>query len=320
MLIVVTEIEVKEEKKENEENAQDDGCTKIVIGNWPSTLNEMLLTTLFSRFGEVKSSSIVNECGIVEYDFKSEAERAMKQMNGFKIGNGNLAISYATEQISHILSMDDASKKTEEDDEDTQELIDGFEQIEAPKDMKHRKSIFEEQTEEIAEMKQQNSSKMEENEKETPNESDIAEMVRTENEKEFAEIIHDERSSNDKNEEEEVQNAEIAPNDDNPESSSSTDDFDSSSFSDSSSSSDSLNKSKNLKRTLSKKQLKRLKKKQKRRKRRKAKRKKNKKRKQRGKYVEKNIVALNECLEKITNLALKDIVQPLVVNALFFKF
>merc|ERR1719410_2972487 len=55
----------------------------------------------------------------------------MQQMNGFEIGQNKLTITYGTEQISHILSMEQqSSKKTEEeddddeDDEDTQELID----------------------------------------------------------------------------------------------------------------------------------------------------------------------------------------------------
>merc|ERR1712233_138502 len=138
--------------------------------------------------------------------------------------------------------MGEKMKKTEEDDEDTQELIDGFEQIEKPKDNK-QKSV------ENEEIKQQNSLKMEENEKETPNETDIAEMVRTENDKDFApkciltqSIIDEKQNQNDKNEEDELQNAESD--------SSSSSDSDSSLLSDSSSS-DSI-PSKHLKRRTSK--------------------------------------------------------------------
>merc|ERR1712228_973743 len=248
-----------DEKEENEENAENE-CTKLVIGNWPSTMNETLLKTLFSRFGQLKTVSIVSECGMVEYFTKSEADKAMQQMNGFKIGDNKLMISIGGDQVSHILNME-KMKKTEDDDEDTQDLIDGFEQIEKPRSPKQKSE----------EIKQSNSSKMEENEKETPNETDIAEMVRTENEKEFSQIIHDEKqqNQNDKNEEDDLQNAESAEND-----SSSSSDSDSSSFSDSSSSESIPSKnmkrknSKNIK--LSKKQLKKLKQKEKRRKRRKA--------------------------------------------------
>merc|ERR1712154_483084 len=99
-------------------------------------------------------------------------------------------------------------------------------------------------------------SKMEEiqeNEKETPNERDIAKMVQAENSKEFNQIIHDEQPQNnvnDKNEKEEDQNAEN--NDDGIDEESSSSDSDSSSFSDSSSSDSDSIRSKNLKRKLSK--------------------------------------------------------------------
>merc|ERR1712176_770923 len=143
--------------------------------------NENLLKTLFSRFGQLKSVSIVNECGIIEYCEKSQAQKAMQQMNGFEIGQNKLTISYGTQQISHILSMEQQqSKKTEEeeededDDENTQELIDGFEQIEAPKEMKHRDSVLETDNNQ-QQKQQQNPSKMEENEhqRNTPNENEI---------------------------------------------------------------------------------------------------------------------------------------------------
>merc|ERR1712228_603313 len=128
---------------------------------------------------------------------------------GFNIGGKNLSILYNTGQMSHIINMDKLKKSEEDDndDEDTQELIDGFEQIEKPKDMKHRKSSVLEESNEAG--TNSNPSKMEETQppiaQSTPNETDIAEMVRTENSKEFSAIIHDEKQSK---EESEIPNAE----------------------------------------------------------------------------------------------------------------
>merc|ERR1712228_103922 len=102
----IQEIEIKEENEENEENE----CTKLVIRHWPSTMNETLLKTLFSRFGQLKTVSIVNECGMVEYFTKSEADKAMQQMNGFKIGDNKLMISIGGDQVSHILNMEKMKK------------------------------------------------------------------------------------------------------------------------------------------------------------------------------------------------------------------
>merc|ERR1712130_867033 len=128
---------------------------------------------------------------------------------------------------------------------DTQELIDGFEQIEKPKASPKTNDIQNQQQPmpnlaDLEPVQPQKVSKMEEiqeNEKETPNESDIAKMVQAENSKEFNQIIHDEppqNIANDKNEKEEDQNAENNADDSDDESSSS--DSDSSSLSDSSSS------------------------------------------------------------------------------------
>merc|ERR1712130_138710 len=143
---------------------------------------------------------------------------------------------------------------------DTQELIDGFEQIEKPKASPKTNDIQNQQQPmpnlaDLEPVQPQKVSKMEEiqeNEKETPNESDIAKMVQAENSKEFNQIIHDEppqNNVNDKNEKEEDQNAE---NGDDIEEESSSSDSDSSSLSDSSSSDSDSIRSKNLKRKLSK--------------------------------------------------------------------
>jgi len=133
----------------------------------------------------------------------------------------------------------------------------------------------------------------------TPNEHDIEEMVKKEENEKDAK-----REAVQKVEESEKADVEQRNDEDEESSCSSLSTSDSdatdSSLSDSDETTQKLRKKDGKK--LSKAEVRRLKRKQKKRKQRKLKKKKSKKLKRREKYVDKNIVALNECLEKFTNL------------------
>merc|ERR1712154_220660 len=187
----------KEQSKENKEYSN-----KLVVGNLPDSMGEGLLSTLFSPYGELKNAKIMNECGIIEYSKKEEARKAFEALNGFQIGANKLTITFGTDQISHIMNMPQIENKQEQDDV-TDNKQDDIILIEKPLNGNkplQKISIFEEQEIEKVEKEEKNEKKeeydpqlfrlnMEENDKETPNEDDIEQLV---NKEEFEQIIHDE--------------------------------------------------------------------------------------------------------------------------------
>ena len=74
---------------------------KMYIGNLQSNVTESDLKDLFSEFGEVLSVNIVMDrasrqskgYGFLEMPNNSEADKAIKALNGIELGGGNIKIS-----------------------------------------------------------------------------------------------------------------------------------------------------------------------------------------------------------------------------------
>eukprot|EP01084_Bolivina_argentea_P312276 540630_1 len=272
------EPEQKEEEPIEEEQLMAED-TRLVIGNWPQSMSQGLLCTLFAPYGEITEAKIVNECAFIEYKTPSEAQAAHGALHGFQMGSNKLAITFAGSEISHILNMNHDANPPTDDTAPKEEANEAAKEEHKPLEDEENESkpdavsIFEAQDENESQLKSN----------ETPNERDIAQMVSKESERDIP------------------QKEEATESSSSTEASDSDTDSSSSNLDSSDSSADSLHKSK--KKKLSNKELKKLKRKKRRRKRRKMKEKKRRKKlSQRQNYVDKNITALNDCLEKFTNL------------------
>jgi RNA recognition motif-containing protein len=75
---------------------------KLFVARIPYLMTNRTLLQLFARFGEVTSATVsvadTGEslgCGYIEMEHQSEAQIAIKELNGSRIGKRNIAVSKA---------------------------------------------------------------------------------------------------------------------------------------------------------------------------------------------------------------------------------
>ena len=79
---------------------------KLFVKNIDSTINEVLLESIFKQFGEVINTKIVYDhitwesrgFGFVEFRKKEEGEKAIEALNGKELVGKKLSVEEATEK------------------------------------------------------------------------------------------------------------------------------------------------------------------------------------------------------------------------------
>jgi RNA recognition motif-containing protein len=79
---------------------------KIYVGNLSYQVTEQEMKSAFSQYGEVTSSSIIHDratgqsrgFGFVEMPVRSDAERAVKELNGAPLKGRNLRVNEARQK------------------------------------------------------------------------------------------------------------------------------------------------------------------------------------------------------------------------------
>lgn len=77
--------------------------TKIFVGSLPYTMQNQELSELFASFGKVSTATVIMDkftgqsrgFGFVEMESDEEAQKAISELNGYKVGDRELACSVA---------------------------------------------------------------------------------------------------------------------------------------------------------------------------------------------------------------------------------
>jgi len=77
--------------------------TKIFVGNLPYSMQNQELSELFASFGKVSTATVIMDkftgqsrgFGFVEMENDEEAQKAISELNGYKVGDRELAVSVA---------------------------------------------------------------------------------------------------------------------------------------------------------------------------------------------------------------------------------
>ncbi len=77
--------------------------TKIFVGSLPYTMQNQELNELFASFGKVSTATVIMDkftgqsrgFGFVEMESDEEAQKAITELNGYKVGDRELACSVA---------------------------------------------------------------------------------------------------------------------------------------------------------------------------------------------------------------------------------
>ena len=68
---------------------------KLLISNIPISMDDDALFKLFSSFGPILEAHVNGSHGLIEFESKASAQKALKKMNGFEVDKHKLVVKYA---------------------------------------------------------------------------------------------------------------------------------------------------------------------------------------------------------------------------------